>query len=121
MMKRRVLPVLSWLLLLSLILTSCSGLPSISTPTPAIPTPTEFLQAVPPALIETDPPAGSIIGHLSPITFYFNQVMNKQSVEASFSGFPAGVFTWTDEATVVFTPAESYPPTSKLTISIADS
>ena len=118
-MKRRVIPALNWLLLVSLILTSCGGLPSLSTPTPAIPTPTEFLQAVPPALIETEPPAGSVIGHLSPITFYFNQVMNKSSVESSISGFPAGVFTWTDEATVVFTPSESYPPNSKLKISIA--
>ncbi|MFT3890368.1 MAG: Ig-like domain-containing protein [Anaerolineales bacterium] len=121
MMKRRVVPVLNWLLLLSLILTSCSGLPTLSTPTPAIPTPTEFLQAVPPALIETDPPAGSVIGHLSPITFYFNQVMNKQSVEISISGFPAGAFTWTDEATVIFTPSEQYPPNSKLKLSIANS
>ena len=121
MTKHRITPALNCLLLISLILASCSGLPSLTTPTPAIPTPTEFLQAVPPALIETDPPSGSIIGHRSPITFYFNQVMNKSSVESSISGFPAGVFTWTDEATVVFAPSEAYPPSSKLKISIANS
>lgn len=121
MTKHRVIPALNCLLLIALLLTSCGGLPGLPTSTPAIPTPTEFLQAVPPALIETDPPPGSVIGHLSPITFYFNQVMNKQSVESSISGFPPGIFTWTDEATVVFTPSESYPPNSKLRIKIANS
>ena len=121
MTKHRIAPALNCLLLISLILTSCGGVPGFSTPTPAIPTPTTFLQALPPALIETDPPVNSVIGHLSPITFYFNQVMNKQSVETSISGFPPGVFTWSDEATVVFTPSESYQPNSKLKISIANS
>jgi uncharacterized protein YfaS (alpha-2-macroglobulin family) len=124
MMKRRAIPVLNYFLLIALILTSCSGLPVLPTtppPTPALPTPTTFVQALPPALIETDPPAGSVLGHLSPVTFYFNQPMNKPSVEASISGFPAGVFTWTDEATAVFTPSQPHQPNSRLKISIANS
>ncbi len=124
-MKRRTIPALNYFLLIALILTSCSGLPVLPTtppPTPALPTtPTTFVQALPPALIETDPPAGSVLGHLSPVTFYFNQPMNKPSVEASISGFPAGVFTWTDEATVVFSPSQPYQPNSRLKISIANS
>ena len=121
MKKHRIAPALNGLLLIALILTSCSGLPVLSTPTPSIPTPTEFLQAVPPALIETDPPAGSMLGHLSLVAFYFNQVMNKASVEASISGFPPGVFTWKDEATVVFAPSEPYPPNATLKLTVAES
>ena len=70
---------LNWLLLIALILTSCGGVPSLSafiastpTTTPA-PTTTQREQAAPLALVETDPPQNSSIGHLSPITFYFNQ------------------------------------------------
>jgi len=120
MTKHRIAPALNCLLLIALILTSCSGVSGLSTPTPAIPTPTTFLQALPPALIETDPPVNSVIGHQTPITFYFNQGMNKQSVESSISGFPQGIFTWTDEATAVFAPSQPYQPNSKLKISIAN-
>jgi uncharacterized protein YfaS (alpha-2-macroglobulin family) len=47
--------------------------------------------------------------------------MNKQSVESAFSGLPRGAFTWTDDATLVFTPSGSYQPNSTLHIAIADS
>ncbi len=73
MTKRRVTLTLNWFLLLALILASCTGVPVpiISSPsTPAIPTPTSFQQSLPPALVETDPPLGSVIGYQSPITFY---------------------------------------------------
>src|SRR5512147_2573085 len=107
MMKRRVTLILNGFLLLALILASCTStslpIPLLSTVTPAIPTPTSFQQSLPPALVETDPPLGSVIGHQSPITFYFNQAVNKASAESAFSGLPAGTFTWEDDATVVFT------------------
>lgn len=127
-MKIRFALTLNCLLLTSLILTSCGDaaptLPSFLAP--AAPTATTeapatvVQQAYPLTLIETDPPHGTVIGHLSPITFYFNQGMNKASVESAFSGLPAGAFTWTDEATLVFTPAEAYTPNSKLDINIAN-
>ncbi len=47
--------------------------------------------------------------------------MNKASVEAAISGLPVGIFTWNDEATLVFTPTAAYPPNSKLKVSIANS
>ena len=125
MTNTRYTLTLNCLLLLSLILTSCGGTPTLPSfiapaPSPTAEIPTASRQAFPPALIETDPPPGTVIGHLSPITFYFNQDMNKPSVESAFSGLPDGTFTWTDEATLVFQPAQPYTPNSKLNIAIAD-
>src|SRR5215510_3501509 len=98
---------LNWLLLIALILTSCGGVPNlsalmVSTPT-TTPAPTNVPQAFPLALVETVPPQNSILGHLSPITFYFNQPMNKPSAESALSGLPEGSFTWNDDATLLFT------------------
>src|SRR5262245_23433015 len=131
MTRRRFLLTLNLILILSLIITSCAGaptLPSLSTSEPTT-TPisaitaaiTAIQQTWTPALIETDPPVNTVIGHTTPITFYFNQSMNKQSVESAFSGLPQGAFTWSDESTLVFTPAQSYQPNSKLDITLADS
>src|ERR671912_2853392 len=113
MMKRRVTRTLNGFLLFAALLTSCAGTPVISissTSTPVIPTPTTLTQALPPALVETDPPLGSVLGHQSPITFYFNQPVNKASAESSLSGLPAGTFTWNDDATLVFKPTQPYLP-----------
>lgn len=124
MTKRRVAPTLNLLLLIALLLTSCGGAPIVTvsnTSTPAIPTPTTFAQSLPPGLVETDPPLGSVIGHQSPITFYFNQPVNKASAEAALMGLPAGSFAWTDDATLKFTPTQPYPVNTPLTFSIANS
>src|SRR5215212_2213630 len=124
MTKRRVTLTLNWFLLLALVLASCTGLPVpiiSSTATPAIPTPTSFQQLLPPALVETDPPLGSVIGHQSPITFYFNQPVNKSSAESALTGLPSGTFTWIDDATFVFSPTQSYQPDTTLNFSITNS
>ena len=124
MTKRRVVLTLHCVLLIVLLLTACTGTPVINisnTATPAIPTPTSFQQSLPPALVETDPPLGSMIGHESPITFYFNQPVNRSSAEAALTGLPAGTFTWSDDATLVFTPTQPYPANTELTFSIANS
>ncbi|HET9914030.1 MAG TPA: Ig-like domain-containing protein [Anaerolineales bacterium] len=122
MTKRRVALTLNCVLLMALLLTSCGGgLPGFPTPTPPLPTPTSFQQSLPPALVETDPPAGSVIGHQAPITFYFNQAVNKPSAESALTGLPAGTFTWNDDATLVFAPTEPYQPNTTLNFSIANS
>src|SRR5512143_3103944 len=122
MTKRRVALTLNCFLLFALILTSCGGgLPGLRTPTPAVPTPTPLQQALPPALVETDPPLGSVIGHASPITFYFNEALNKPSAESALTGLPAGTFTWKDDATLLFTPTQPYQPNRALNFSIAGS
>src|SRR5512138_196780 len=121
MTKRRLALTLNCFLLLALLLASCSGLPGLGTPTPAVPTSTSFQQSLPPALVETDPPLGSVIGYQSPLTFYFNQAVNKSSAETALKRLPAGTFTWSDEATLVFTPTQPYLPNSTLDFSIAAS
>ncbi|HEY5731840.1 MAG TPA: Ig-like domain-containing protein [Anaerolineales bacterium] len=126
MTKTRIPLILNCLLLTSLILTSCGGAPTLPSflapePTPTVESPTAIQQAYPLALIETDPPLNTVIGHLSSITFYFNQGINKASAESAFSGLPSGAFKWRDEATLVFQPAQSYAPNTKLNIEIANS
>ena len=128
MKKNRFALTLNCLILISLILASCSSLPDISnlvlptTPTAEADATSAAPQtAYPVALVETDPPLNTVIGHQSPITFYFNQTMNMPSVEAALNGLPSGVFTWTDDATLIFTPSQPYQPNSKLNITFADS
>jgi len=121
MKKRRFSPVLNCLLLISLILTSCGSapqLPGFARPTSTVEVSTAAQLTSPPALIETDPPMNSVIGQQSPITYYFDQPMNKPTVESSLSGLPQGTFKWNDEATLVFTPTQPYPSNAKLNISI---
>ena len=126
MLKYRFTLALNYCLLISLFLTACAGAPTIPIPnfiasTPTLSAPTAVpQQAFPPALVETYPPLHSVIGHFSPITFYFNQGMNKVSVESALSGLPTGTFTWNDEATLVFTPSGPYPANSNLQFSIAN-
>ncbi len=120
---------LNCLLLISLVLASCSGAPTLPSliiaPTPTVQAadvPRAAQQtAYPVALIETDPPLNTVIGHQSPITFYFNQAMNKPSVEFAISGLPNGTFTWTDEATLTFNPAQPYSPNTQLNIALENS
>ncbi len=121
MTKRRAALTLNCFLLLALVLASCAGMPGLRTPTPAAPTATSFQQALPPALVETDPPLGSVIGHESPITFYFNEPVNKPSAETALTGLPQGTFTWKDDATLQFTPTQPYQPNTTLSFSIAGS
>ena len=126
MIKHRIFLSLNCVLLIALILTACSGgVPNLaalaqSTPTTLAPT-AAAQQALPPALVETRPPSKSVIGHRSPITFYFNQGMNKTLTESAFSGLPEGSFTWNDDATLLFTPTQPYAPNTTLKISVANS
>jgi alpha-2-macroglobulin len=113
---RRLTLVLTALILIS---ASCkSSFPSLvgnkPTPTP---------QPLPPALVETDPAAGSQVPLDQPISLYFNQAMDKASVEAAFSVDPQtpGTIGWTDDATLVFTPGQPLTPESALNFTIAAS
>ena len=124
MTKRRVTLSLNCFLLVASLLVSCTGTPIInisSTATPALPTPTTFQQSLPPALVETDPPLGSVIGHQSPLTFYFNQPVNKPTAESALTGLPEGAFTWSDDSTLVFTPKQPYTPNTQLKVGLANS
>jgi len=124
MTTRRFSFVLNCFLLIALVLSSCSRVPNLAalaSSTPTAPAPTAVQQAFPPALVETNPPLKSVIGHQSPITFYFNQGMNKPLTVSALSGLPAGTFTWNDDATLLFTPIQPYQPNTTLKISVANS
>ncbi len=114
-------------ILLILISMACS-LPGVAQPTPttaptslpaASPTPEPL--PLPPTLVETDPPLGAALPLSGPITFYFNQPMERASVEGALSGDPpiSGAFTWLDDATVSFTPDTSFQPDTSLALNIA--
>ncbi len=92
---------------------------SIPTPTPA-PTPTAIIP-LPPALVETLPAAGSQAPLNQPIAFFFNQPMDRASVESgvNISGEARGLWSWGDDATLVFTPLEPLPANSAFTFTFA--
>jgi alpha-2-macroglobulin len=123
MMKHRYFRSILCSIFILALLSSCTGvpIPGIETPTPILPTPTAYQQALPPRLVETDPPLNSVIGHLSPITFYFNEAMNRPTVESAFRGLPEGRLTWNDDATLVFKPTQPYQPDGELKVTIASS
>ena len=100
--------------LLAVLLASCSmpntltgatpqGQPE-SAATPTAPAP----QTYTPAIIETVPLAGSRIGVQEAITFYFNQPMDRASVETAWIADPVGggEFLWADDATLTFKPSQ---------------
>jgi alpha-2-macroglobulin len=121
-MKRRPFHSLLCSVFIVAILASCAGIPvpGIASPTPVLPTPTSYQQALPARLIETDPPQNTVIGHASSITFHFNQGMNKSSVESALNGLPEGTYTWNNEATLVFKPIQPYQADTKFKITLAD-
>ncbi|HSB67186.1 MAG TPA: Ig-like domain-containing protein, partial [Anaerolineales bacterium] len=93
--------------------TATSNLPS------AIPTTAP--QPIPPTLVETNPPPGSQLALKNPITFYFNQPMQRSSVEAAMTGDPdlSGSFAWLDDSTMIFTPDSALLPDASQTITIS--
>ncbi len=84
------------------------GIAGTSTPTPE---PTNTPQPLPPTIVETDPPRGSTISLKGPITIYFNQAMDQDSVEGALSGNPEtqGSLEWLDSATLRFHPGDPFP------------
>ncbi len=95
-----------------------SKAPGSETTTPSAPTATP--QSLPPALLESDPPLGSLLPLDKPITLYFSQPMQRTSVEKALSGDPAliGNVSWSDDATLVLSPKASLIPDSDININI---
>ncbi len=96
------------LIVVSLLFSACS-MPNTTpvTQQPAA-TPTALQQSFPPGIVETVPLAGSQIEVQEAITFYFNQPMDRASVETAWSVDPVvgGEFIWVDDATLTFTPSQ---------------
>lgn len=121
--------LISVLVLASLVgaMASCSKVsPTVSAATPTEvavlpkPTSTPLPQTQPPTLIETDPLPGAQMTLSNPITFYFNQPMQRTSVEAALTGQPSlsGSFSWKDDATVTFNPDKPLLPGTSQVINI---
>ena len=87
----------------------------------ASPVPTQPPVPLPPALVETNPLPLSDIGPKAAFTFYFNQPMERASVQDALQSIPvtAGSFKWTNDATVVFTPDQPLPAGSSLQVSFS--
>ncbi|MFP3853617.1 MAG: Ig-like domain-containing protein [Anaerolineales bacterium] len=115
MTSRRTLLFLNALLIAVL---ACS-LPSILSPAEPTPqrtsatdepvnlSPTE-LPALPPEVIESQPAVGEKLDPAAGFTLYFDQPMDRASVEAAFSLNPsaAGDISWQDDRTLSFMPGE---------------
>ncbi|MGB7874068.1 MAG: Ig-like domain-containing protein, partial [Anaerolineales bacterium] len=107
--------------ILTALLTFSCTLPSLPTQQPE-PTPTTFTQEpLPPVLTEVAPLDGGQLGLGEPITFYFSQPMNRDSVEASLFGLPSGSRTWSDDSTLTFTPNSTYDNDAEITVAILSS
>ncbi len=88
------------------------------------PTPTavqDFQEPLPPVLAEVSPLDGSQLGADEPITFYFSQPMDRNSVEAALYGLPPGSHTWSDNSTLTFTPKGSFEADTEITVAILSS
>jgi alpha-2-macroglobulin len=76
------------------------------TPTATLATLPTPIPQVPPTLVEVSPNPGSQADKDTGITFYFNQAMDRASVEDALQIVPplTGVFDWQDDATLRFIP-----------------
>jgi len=111
-----------YLTLAAVLMLSCAlpGLP-VSQPEP---TPTafhDFQEPLPPVLSEVMPLDGSQLGLDEPITFYFSQPMDRNSVEAALFGLPPGSHTWNDDSTLTFSPKQSFEADAEITVAILSS
>ena len=92
-------------------LTTPSGLKSTPalTATPSVP--------LPPGIAETYPLNGSELSLKGSLTVYFNQPMDRASVESSLQSDSADFspnFNWSDDATVIITSKNNLKPASLL-------
>jgi len=78
---------------------------------------------LPPALVEVSPLPGSLIALKQPITLYFNQPMDKESVEAAIHFDPgiSGGFSWRSNRIVTFTPDQHLAADSELNLVVKTS
>ncbi|MFN2145776.1 MAG: Ig-like domain-containing protein, partial [Anaerolineales bacterium] len=75
---------------------------------------------LPPEVVETTPMDGSRLSAAGEIDIYFNQPMNRASVEGAITSNSAlnGSFTWVDDLHLVFKPAQPWPANSEIEIAV---
>ena len=88
-------------------------------PADAAPTATAIARPLPAAVVETSPLPNGDLAADNAVTVYFNQPMERASVEGALRTEPtlAGRFEWPDDATMRFVPDQPLPPGTALTLS----
>ncbi|GAP15444.1 large extracellular alpha-helical protein [Longilinea arvoryzae] len=124
-----VKPVFFGLAVILILISSACNLPIVS-PTPTTTPPTELpatpvaaAKPLPAAVVETDPLPNSDLSVDGALTVYFNQPMQRASVEGALRTEPvmAGKFEWPDPSTMRFIPDQALPPDTPITLTIEDS
>lgn len=93
-------------------------------PTPSVePTPSPTPLPLPPALVESDPPQTAELPLSGPITLYFNQGMDRASVETALRSQMQQelAFTWVDDSTVVVRLSAPLDPDAQVSLMVTDS
>ena len=118
-----------WIVFLLIAVSLACSMPGIGRPTstptslvpptvtPPPPTPTPAIQ-LPAALAESIPQPGGELPLNSAITLYFNQAMDRASVESALDIPVRGSLTWLDDATLSFAPSEPFQPASEVSLSL---
>jgi uncharacterized protein YfaS (alpha-2-macroglobulin family) len=136
--KNRTNRFLSWLVLLTLLLSACAsptpaptpqaspttGEPAATLPPTEPPPPTVTPMPLPaPRLLFRSPAPGEEQPLDAPIELTFDQPMDQASVETAFAISPTvkGAFTWTDERTVAFAPDGGLERGARYRVTVADS
>jgi len=85
--------------------------PAATTPAP---------QPLPPAIVESNPSPRAELPLLSPVTFYFNQPMQRDSVESALEVEPTveGSLSWQNDSILVFKPEQPLAPKSRVVFTL---
>jgi hypothetical protein len=75
---------------------------------------------LPPAIVESDPPPGGELTLDGLLTLYFNQPMQRASVESALRLQPSslGSLSWQDDSTLVIGPTQPFAPQSTVTVTL---
>jgi len=115
-----------------LIVSVACGLPFGGDPTPRVPDvipsptlpplPTATPKPLPPSLVESDPPIRAEMPVNGPITLFFNQPMDRDSVEATLTSQMEQqlTFSWIDDTTVIVYLSQDLAPETALAFELGE-
>lgn len=92
----------------------------VATQPPTLPSPQPV--RLPPAVVEASPLPGTTLPLDAGVALFFNQPMDRLSVEGALKVEPAlgGRFEWSDDSSVTFVPDQALPAGSDLKITLGD-
>ncbi|HOG80223.1 MAG TPA: Ig-like domain-containing protein, partial [Anaerolineaceae bacterium] len=118
---------LGLLVVMAMLLGLACSLPGKPTPEPTAteaPTATATVKPaapLPPAVIETSPLPQSVINAGDGLTIYFNQDMDRASVEAALDVQPVGgAVEWVNDATLRVVPTGNLEPATDITVTVGE-